>query len=106
MGDDSWTLVGSRADIASRRLRRARVRGVWVALHMWNDAVCAILDACPHRGATLSNGTVSADGYVECPEHGWEFHLVTACGRQEFEGCTDRYEVLEREGDVYVRTVS
>ena len=101
--DGTWVHVGSRADVESRRARRVNVAGRWVALHMWNGEVRAIGDECPHRGATLSIGAVTADGYVGCPEHGWEYSLLTGCGRESFEGAVARYEVREEHGEVYVR---
>ena len=101
--DESWHRVGARADIETRRIRRVQVGSQWVALHVWNGVVRAIGDECPHRGGTLSIGTVKDDGYVECPEHGWEFHLVTGKGRDDWEGCVARFEVIERDGDVFVR---
>lgn len=33
----------------------------------------ALLDHCPHRGARLSLGSVSATGHLRCPYHGWQF---------------------------------
>ena len=103
---DEWHRVGTRAEIEARKVRRVAVAGRWVALHVWNGGVRAIGDECPHRGATLSNGCVKDDGYVECPEHGWEYHLVTGRGREDFEGCVASYEVREENGEVFVRPAS
>jgi phenylpropionate dioxygenase-like ring-hydroxylating dioxygenase large terminal subunit len=36
-------------------------------------AIGALLDRCPHRGAALSVGTVTTEGRIACPFHGWEF---------------------------------
>ncbi len=38
-------------------------------------AVGGLLDRCPHRGARLSPGTITAEGCLACPFHGWEFDL-------------------------------
>ncbi len=35
--------------------------------------VAVLLDRCPHRGAALSLGRVTAQGLLECPFHGWQF---------------------------------
>ncbi len=40
--------------------------------------VAALLDRCPHRGARLSLGTVTPDGCIECPFHGWQFDFTGA----------------------------
>ena len=42
--------------------------------------VGALLDQCPHRGASLSQGRVTPAGRIECPFHGWQFdRLGHAC---------------------------
>ncbi len=38
--------------------------------------VVAMLDRCPHRDVSLSNGVVR-DGTVVCPGHFWRFDLAT-----------------------------
>jgi phenylpropionate dioxygenase-like ring-hydroxylating dioxygenase large terminal subunit len=46
------------------------------SLVLFRDAagrVAALADRCPHRGAALSQGRVTADGHIECPFHGWQF---------------------------------
>ncbi|MDB5687665.1 MAG: hypothetical protein JWR77_2254 [Rhizorhabdus sp.] len=35
--------------------------------------VRALLDQCAHRRAPLSLGTVTAEGLVQCPYHGWRY---------------------------------
>lgn len=37
----------------------------------------ALHDACAHRRAPLSAGTVTADGLIECPYHGWRYQGAT-----------------------------
>jgi phenylpropionate dioxygenase-like ring-hydroxylating dioxygenase large terminal subunit len=45
------------------------------ALVLFKDAEGwhALLDRCPHRGARLSLGTISDNGCLRCPYHGWQF---------------------------------
>ncbi|MGB8703385.1 MAG: Rieske 2Fe-2S domain-containing protein [Thermosynechococcaceae cyanobacterium] len=38
-------------------------------------------DQCPHRLARLSEGRITADGYLECPYHGWAFSGGGQCER-------------------------
>lgn len=43
---------------------------------VWRDrsgAPRALADACPHRAAPLSLGSVSADGRITCRYHGWSY---------------------------------
>jgi phenylpropionate dioxygenase-like ring-hydroxylating dioxygenase large terminal subunit len=42
-------------------------------------AIAALIDRCPHRGVALSLGTVTEDGTLACPFHGWEFAADGAC---------------------------
>ncbi|MDC0666726.1 aromatic ring-hydroxylating dioxygenase subunit alpha [Nannocystis radixulma] len=50
---------------------------------LWRDRagkVVALDDRCPHRGASLSQGTCSGD-HIVCPYHGWAFEPGGACVR-------------------------
>jgi phenylpropionate dioxygenase-like ring-hydroxylating dioxygenase large terminal subunit len=68
-----WTPVAY-----ARELKGAGPLGVEVAderVVLFRDGggvVRALMDACPHRGALLSQGKVE-DGCVRCPFHGWRF---------------------------------
>jgi phenylpropionate dioxygenase-like ring-hydroxylating dioxygenase large terminal subunit len=42
-------------------------------------AVQALIDRCPHRGVAFSLGTVTSDGCLECPFHGWQFKGDGSC---------------------------
>lgn len=44
-------------------------------LVLFSDGACwhALLDHCPHRGARLSLGSVTSEGCLRCPYHGWQF---------------------------------
>jgi len=68
-----WTPV-----LLARRVGRRPVALVVAgeALVLFRDAggrIGALLDRCPHRGARLSLGALTSDGYLACPFHGWEF---------------------------------
>ena len=40
----------------------------------------ALMDRCPHRAAALSQGRMTAAGYLQCAYHGWSFDGETgAC---------------------------
>lgn len=64
--------------LASRAVRRKPVAVTLAGtrLVLFRDGsgrVAALADRCPHRGAALSQGRVTADGRIECPFHGWQF---------------------------------
>ncbi|MCP9850852.1 aromatic ring-hydroxylating dioxygenase subunit alpha [Cyanobium sp. Morenito 9A2] len=52
------------------------------ALVIWrgaDGAPHAAPDRCPHRSARLSGGSLSSEGNLQCPYHGWEFAADGAC---------------------------
>lgn len=44
-----------------------------------DDQWHALLDCCPHRGARLSLGVVTAEGCLRCGYHGWRFDGAGRC---------------------------
>lgn len=76
MGADTWTRVGSVAEV--RRQKRVVVPGpagdVVVIWH--DDQPYALANICVHRERELSKGTVFQDRII-CPGHQWAFDLAT-----------------------------
>jgi nitrite reductase/ring-hydroxylating ferredoxin subunit len=50
--------------------------GVNIVVIRSKSGVSAFEDVCPHAFWPLSQGQVN-DGVLECPGHGWEFHVET-----------------------------
>ncbi len=50
--------------------------GQFLALFNVAGSFYAIDDACPHQGASLSEGEVVRGCVVICPWHGWEFDVT------------------------------
>ncbi|KAL3817146.1 hypothetical protein ACHAXA_006146 [Cyclostephanos tholiformis] len=81
----AWMPLGSASCLTGLTSVQIRVCGIDIAV--WHkplptdakkDAVAtqwsALVDACPHRLAPLSQGRVDPDsGCIECPYHGWAF---------------------------------
>ena len=66
----------------------------------------ALDDRCPHRYASLSGGSVRADGRLACPYHGWNFD-ADGNGRSPSDPrlthCDTRaYQVVERLGYLWM----
>lgn len=77
--------------------------GEKLALFKEGEDVFAIQDACPHKGASLAEGTVD-EGVVTCPLHAWEFclndgHCLTYPGRN-----VRRYPLLIDNGNIFLLT--
>ena len=89
--DDLPLLEGRSVAVGDRR----------IAVFNTGDGFVAIDARCPHSGGPLSDGLV-ADGCVTCPLHGWRLDLHTGEVVAGGEGSVRTYEVLEREGDLFV----
>ncbi len=75
-----------------------------VCLGRINGAVFAVKDSCPHREYPLSEGSLYANGELECCWHGATFDCRTgAVVRGPAETPLVRYEVDERDGALWVR---
>jgi nitrite reductase (NADH) small subunit len=72
-----WVRAARASDVPPGGARSVRIEGRWYALfHDRERGVFATDDACPHQGASLSEGTYH-EGRVICPMHGWVFDVRT-----------------------------
>ena len=69
---ERWFRVARAADIPEGRGHAVRVQGCSVALLREGDKILAVADACPHRGASLADGTLR-EGVITCPWHGGRY---------------------------------
>ena len=75
----AFTRVGAASDVRVGRGCAFMVGETRVAVWRVGEELRALVDACPHRQASLSEGAV-VDGAVRCPKHRWRFDLATgAC---------------------------
>ncbi len=108
--------VSSLADGAPRLLRTGKRD---IALIAWRGEVFAIGDRCPHQGASLGRGHVSAliraaqpksltldvDHHrpvVACPWHHWEFDLRTGRAVWDSRVRVRTYPVIVSDGRAWV----
>lgn len=69
------------------------------------DGVFAVKDSCPHNEYPLSEGTLYANGELECCWHGARFDCRTgAVLRGPAEHPLVRFEIEEREGALWVKS--
>lgn len=76
-----------------------------VALFLINGQPCAIDDACPHMGASLTGGYVEGD-IVTCPWHGWRFRVTDGTWADNPRVKTRSYSVRVVGDDVQVQLAS
>ena len=67
------------ADLPPGTSRLVTLNGLDIALFNAGGKLCAIDNACPHRGGPLADGALSGTT-VTCPWHAWEYDVTTgAC---------------------------
>lgn len=74
-----WTPVLPIAEIEHQPVAVELAGEKIVLFRNAHDEIGALLDRCPHRGASLSLGRVAENGCLECPYHGWTFDCDGAC---------------------------
>ena len=80
------------------------VDGERICLARVGDEVFALADRCPHAEFPLSEGDLLPTGQVQCAWHGARFDLRTgaSCGLRT-DAPAESYDVLLRDGDVYIK---
>jgi phenylpropionate dioxygenase-like ring-hydroxylating dioxygenase large terminal subunit len=84
-----WYVAARSADLIDKPLYVKMLGSDFVLFRdKKGNAVC-LNNVCPHRGASLANGTLSEEGYISCPFHGWEFNGLGTCTRMPSIGNED-----------------
>jgi len=96
-----WARAGRARDVPALEGRSAEVGGRRIAIFRLADGWAATDASCPHRGGPLQDGLV-ADRCVTCPLHGRRFDLTTG-ERHGGDDAVTVHEVVERDGDLWVR---
>ena len=99
------------------------VDGTEVGVIAHGDELVAYENRCAHQGGPVCEGVVlgrveavvtpegklvgerfsETEPHIVCPWHGWEYDLRTGCCAADPRFALRRYEVVCREGEVYVR---
>lgn len=70
---DGWIAVGRSAHICQKPKQLSLRGNRYVSWRTPSGQVRFIPDACKHRGASLSLGTVEPDGCLKCAYHKWRY---------------------------------
>ena len=89
--DEGMVEVARLSDLEDGRMHVVEVGRRAIGLLRWGQCFYALRSVCPHQSAPLCAGSVSpklvpggklgelavdmSDPVVECPWHGWEFHV-------------------------------
>ena len=96
-----WVHVGLVDDFREGRGRAVVVDGVKVGVFKRHGRLYALKDACPHMGASLTDGKLVGNE-VTCFWHGWTFDLATGRTRQSSWACAGVYGVDVRDDGVWL----
>jgi len=112
--DMQWYVVGTPADFSYETPVKVTVWSKdYVVWKTGKTQYVALENACPHRGASFSDGTVES-GCIVCPYHGYEYngagHLTRVPGIDLVNSCHSNqtkaraFDVTEEGGWVYLNT--
>jgi len=115
MYDMKWYVIGVPSDFSMTRPTQTTVWSKDYAV--WKTGpktYTSLSNACPHRGAALSDGTVTKDACITCPYHGYHFDeegaLIEVPGielsRFTQSYTAEQFDVVEDGGWVYLNTFS
>ena len=90
-------------DLADACATRVEVSGRPLAIVRIGENVHAFYDACPHKGAPLSQGTVSVKrGELICPWHRFRFDVATGVSVTCESSRARTFPVEISDGEVFV----
>lgn len=105
-GDGFTPVAGASAtDVADGQVLQARhANGTALCIGRHQGVLFAVKDSCPHAEFPLSEGSLYANGELECCWHGARFDCRSG---RALSGPTEeslvRFDVEEREGGIWVR---
>jgi multimeric flavodoxin WrbA/nitrite reductase/ring-hydroxylating ferredoxin subunit len=101
MADDNWIRLGAISELGKAELQQIEIDKTRIALSCRAGVFGAVSSRCNHIGGPLGHGQLR-DDYIVCPWHGWMFHRLTGHARPGIPSAVPRYELRERDGDLYV----
>ena len=98
----AWTFAAAVEAFGDRDVIGVICEGRRLAVYRLGGAYFATSDACPHQGASLSEGCV-VEHYIECPAHFALFNIRTgeSCGGPTEQG-VKTYATRVEGGEVHV----
>ncbi|MCS6959401.1 MAG: Rieske 2Fe-2S domain-containing protein [Pseudanabaenaceae cyanobacterium SKYGB_i_bin29] len=109
---EAWYPVAYERDLDKGKPQSFTLLGQPLVI-WWDGQWRVFADRCPHRLASLSEGRINEEGYLECPYHGWSFNGKGDCQRipQQPEGgaahhsqraCAQVYAAAVKQGLLFV----
>jgi len=115
--DMKWYVIGTPDEFSmSRPIKTTVWSNDYAVWKTGPNTYTALANACPHRGASFSDGVVTKDACIVCPYHGYEYtpkgtltHVpgVPLTPSQYLKSYdATKYDVIEQDGWVYLNTFS
>jgi len=78
------------------------VQGKRVCVVMRNGKILAVQNSCAHSGGSLHLGAINFRGEIVCPQHQYQFNLIT--GRENGQRSADLecYPIREDEDGIFI----
>lgn len=111
--DLQWYVVGTPTDFDINIPKKITVWNKdYVIWKNKEEKYFALDDICPHKGASLSHGTIENNNIV-CPYHAYEFNsdgelkfVPGICFQPSVGYNLDKYDIVEKHGWIYLNTYS
>ncbi|MBT7753918.1 MAG: aromatic ring-hydroxylating dioxygenase subunit alpha [Gammaproteobacteria bacterium] len=84
-----WYVAARNSDLLDEPLYVQMLGSDFVLFRDNKGTPVCLNNVCPHRGASLANGSLSKEGLIACPFHGWEFNGLGQCIRMPSIGNED-----------------
>ena len=68
-----WTPVTNVKALDRKGILAIELDSIPLVFFRSNGKVSALIDRCPHRSVKLSGGTITSEGCIQCPFHGWQY---------------------------------
>ncbi len=96
-----WYRVADLDELPEGRVKTVTAGRESIALTHFEGEYAALLNACPHQGGPLGEGSIE-DGWLRCPWHGWDFHPCTGKPPGGYDDGVPIFPVEIRDDGIYV----
>ena len=97
------SLAEAQARIPSNQVKLVIIKGKKICLAHSTTGFYAIGNACPHRGASLSDGKINHLGEIVCPLHSYRYRLTDGRACEGLSDDAQTYPVLANHEGFFIK---
>ncbi len=97
-----WIKVAEPDELPDGRVKSVTCELETICLTHFKGEYGALLNACPHQGGPLGEGTIEGE-LLRCPWHGWDFDPLTGKPPGGYDDGVPTFPLEVREDGIYVR---